>query len=46
MCSHFAAEVVQIWPIMLECTLYPAMYAKLLKIIKDLTDPSVEELLI
>ena len=36
----------QIWPTMLECISFLVMYVKLLKIIKDLTDPSLEELLI
>ena len=38
--------IVQIWLTMLECILYLVMYAKLSKIIKDLTDPLIEELLI
>ena len=38
--------IVQIWPTMLECISYLAMYAKLSKIIKDLIDPLIEELLI
>ena len=48
MCSHFATKnfIVQIWLTMLDCILYLVMYAKLLKIIKDLTDHLIEELLI